>query len=357
MSDSAVRAPATEPSFLSDAPMGLPRGLPDFVGRLQEIADLRNRIAASRLVTLTGAPGIGKTRLALEVATRLDRNYPDGAWFIDLAPVTDPALVAQAVSSTLGFEAEPGREPLDVLCRRLHPLTMLLVLDNCEHVLEAATTLVERVTSDCARISLLATSQQRLGIGDEDVVPVDALSLPELNPSLSIAFALESEAIVLFCARAAARQSGFRLTDEGLPSIVDICRRLDGIPLAIELAATRIAVLGPAEIAERLEQRLPTLTEPSPGAPARHQTLTAALDWSHGLLADDEAALFRRMSVFAGGATLEAVEDVCGGKGAPRDDIVDLLAALVAKSLVVADTNGVRARYRMLATVRAYAGE
>ena len=348
------RGAAVEPWMVSDPGDGLPFDPSDFVGRSQEIGEVAKLVEVSPVVTLTGPSGIGKTRLALEVARRLRGSYSGGVWFVDLTAINDPELVPQAAASALGLEPEPGRDPLDTLCTRLRPRKALLVLDNCEHLIDACARLADRVADDCNGISLLATSQQALGVESEHTETVPALSLPPPGWPPSIEAALESEAIRLFCTRAAASHRGFRLTDEVLPLIAQICHRLDGIPLAIELAAARVAVLGPAEIADRIGDRFRLLTQGRTGAPARHQTLGAALDWSYDLLSGEEAMLFRRLSVFAGGAWLSAVEEVCSGDGVPVERVVDLLTSLVAKSLLVADTSRPWARYHMLETIRAY---
>lgn len=344
----------SDPWAVSEVRHGMGLDLTEFVGRSREIAEVAGMVKGAPVVTVTGPSGIGKTRLALEVARRLHGDYSGGVWFVDLASITDPELVPQAAASAVGLQPEPGRDPLDALCTGLRPRAALLVLDNCEHLVDSCARLAERVVEDCNGISLLATSQQPLGISGERTEPLSPLSLRDPGRPPSMESASESEAVRLFCTRAMASHRGFRLTDEVLPLVVEICDRLDGIPLAIELAAARIAVLGPAEIAERIGERFRLLTQGRPGAPARHQTLRAALDWSYDLLTADEAAMFRRLSVFVGGAGLAAVEKVCSGEGLAEECTVDLLASLVARSLLVADTSRPRARYHMLETIRAY---
>jgi predicted ATPase len=318
------------------------------------VAALEELLGTSRLVTVTGSSGIGKTRLALEVTARVAGAYANGAWLVELSSIAQPEVISQAVASALGLDPEPGREPADAVVARLSDAHALLVLDNCEHVLAAAASLATRLLDECPRVRVLATSQQPLGGAGERITALSPLSLPPDADRSSPEEALESEAVALFCARATATNPSFALTYEVLPAVRDICRRLDGIPLAIELAAARIVALGAEDIAERLHDRFRLLATTSPSAEPRHRTLQAALDWSYELLSSGEATLLRRMSVFAGGATLHAVEEVCTGKGAPRDEAVDLLTSLVAKSLVVADTTKARARYRLLETVRAY---
>lgn len=349
-----AKALPQDPWLAPGANDGLPLGLPELIGRARELAEVTELFETSRVVTLTGPAGIGKTRLALEVAHRLRDRYPAGAWLVDLAPVVDPDLVPAAAAAAIGLDPEPGRDPLDALCAHLRRRKGLVVLDNCEHVLDAGAALVQRLWDDCPRVAVLVTSQEALGLEPELTSAVTALSLPAPRPNPTIASALESDAIRLFCTRAVASHAGFRLTDEVVPSVAEICHRLDGIPLAIELAAARVAVLGPMEIAERIETRFELLTKGDSTAPARHQTLRAALDWSYELLTDEEALLLRRLSVFAGSAGLEAVEEICSGRGVRRDDVIDLLSSLVAKSLVLADTSRCRARYHLLETIRAY---
>ena len=343
-----VPPPATAP-----ARHNLPAGLPRFVGRESELAKVNTLVGAERLVTLTGPSGIGKTRLALEIAGRLSDSYSSGARFVELAPVRDPGLVPQAVATALGLEPEPGRDPTDTVIAHLSSGAALIVLDNCEHVLAGCATLAARLLEGCPWLRILTTSQQQLGVAGELSWALKPLSLFEERPT-SVEEALECEAVALFCVRAESTGAGFSLNEETLPAVAEICDRLEGIPLAIELAAARIASLGPADIAERLERRFRLLTGGPRTADARHRTLRAALDWSYDLLGTEEAILLRRLSVFAGGATLPAVEAVCAGKGLDRDDVVDLLGSLVAKSLVIAETSRAHARYRLLETIRAY---
>ncbi|MEJ7765252.1 MAG: tetratricopeptide repeat protein, partial [Acidimicrobiales bacterium] len=309
-------------------------------------------------MTLVGPSGIGKTRLALEVACRVGAGYPGGAWLVDLAPVADPNLVPRAVAAALRLPPEPGLDPAEVLTTHLRSRRALLVLDNCEHVLEACAALTGTLLEAASEVTILATTQRALDVGGEEVVPVTPMSLPDRSTDLTAELALRSEAVSLFCARAeASGPASFAITDDVASAVVEICLRLEGIPLAIELAAARAAVLTPAEIAERLEDRFRLLTRGPDSAPRRHQTLSAALDWSYDLLSPGEAALLRRLSVFSGGATLRAVEEVCSGGEVNRADVLDLVSELVSRSLLTADTSGPRARYRMLETVRDYASQ
>lgn len=326
---------------------------PGLVGRNREVGQTNRLTQDHRLVTITGPLGIGKTRLALEAAATQSVDLE--VWVAELAAVDEDDLVPVVINAALGLEPEPGRSPADLAAVHLGANRALVVLDNCEHVRAGAARWAEHVLGRCAEVHLLATSQQALGLDTETIFRLGALRVPDddAEPS-TVTEALGFSAVELFCMRAASAASRFALTDETVPAVVDICRRLDGIPLAVEMAACRVASLGPADIADRLNQRFRLLTRGRPGADDRHQTLQAAVDWSYELLDEEEAMLLRRLSVFAGQATIDAVEAVCGGKGVPRDDVVDLLDQLVGKSLVEADTTRPRARYRLLETVQAY---
>lgn len=345
-----VPGEADRDSSLGAGLHNMPAPVGAFVGRAREMAELERLVRSCRLVTLTGPSGIGKTRLSLEVAAGIHGDFSGGAWLVELAPVSQPDVVPQAVASALGLDPEPGREPIDAVVDRLSTGDCLLALDNCEHLQEACALLAGRLLADCPRLRILATSQQPLSVAGEHTTSLAPLPLPQEHGQ-----ALASDAVALFCARATAGNPAFHPSEEVLPAISEICGRLDGIPLAIELAAARIVALGAADIAERLDDRFRLLTTGAPGAEPRHQSLRAALDWSYDLLAPHEATLLRRMSVFAGGATLHAVEEVCTGNGVGRREVADLVTSLVAKSLVVADTSRPRARYRLLETIRAYA--
>lgn len=314
-------------------------------------------LGTARLVTLTGVAGIGKTRLALEIATRVAERYPGGAWLAELGGDTEAPIVAQLVADALGVAERPGAGLVECIVEHLGERRCLLVLDNCEHVVGACAELADALLSTCAGLSLLATSQQRLGVTGERVWQVPPLSLPAAGPAWDPARLEESEAVALFCERAVASRGSFTVGPESASHVAEICRRLDGIPLAIELAAARTQVLSPAQIAAQLDARFGLLTEGGRTTVARHRTLRAALDWSHELLTGAEAVLLERMSVFAGGASLAALDAVCTGDEVASEQVFELLSALVAKSWVVADTAGPEARYRLLETVRHYATE
>jgi predicted ATPase len=360
----------------------LPPQLTDFVGREAELADVARRLAAgARLVTLTGAGGSGKTRLALEVAGRARPDFAGGERFVDLAPLADPALVPQALATSLGVPEEPDRPLVETVIRALSGWPrLLLLLDNCEHLMEACVRAADALLRACPGLHLLATSREPLGIEGEEVWPVPPLSLPPVD-AVTPEGMLPSDAVGLFIRRGRAAQPRFALTERNAAAVARLCHRLDGLPLAIELAAARLRALSVAEILERLDDRFRLLTGGSRTAPPRQQTLLATVAWSYDLLADQERALFERLSVFAGGCTLEGAEAVCAdppGGAAPeeapgmptpspesagppgslplaRDDVLDLLARLVDKSLVVAEEDAEdRTRYRLPETLRQY---
>jgi predicted ATPase/class 3 adenylate cyclase len=341
---------------LNAVPNNLPIQLTSFIGREREMREVKALLTQTRLLTLTGSGGCGKTRLALQVAADLLEDYPDGVWFIDLSVLTDPALVPGTVVATLGIHEEPGRPALTTLAEALKPRTLLLILDNCEHLVGACAQLAETLLQTCPNLRIVATSREALGIAGEVAWRVPSLSLPqphELAHPDSLARITQYEAIRLFIERAEAASSDFRVTPHNLRAIVQICQRLDGIPLAIELAAARVKALSVEQIASRLDDRFRLLTGGSRTALPRQQTLRAMMDWSYELLNERERTLFRRLSAFAGGFTLEAAEAVCADEQIPSYEIVDLLTNLVSKSLVVFRDE--EARYKLLETVRQYA--
>jgi len=356
-----MEPPAVAPSP-PPALHNLPAPTTSFVGREREIAQVKQLFERSRLVTLTGAGGCGKTRLALRVAEDLVAEYPDGVWWVELAALSDPALVCPTVAATLGVREQPGRPLEAVLAAVLQPKRLLLLLDNCEHLAAACARHVEALLYACPGLRVLVTSREALGIAGETTWVVPSLSVPP-QPSPAndrLAHVAPYEAVRLFVERAAAALPAFILTDENAAAVAHICRRLDGIPLALELAAARVKVLSPQQINARLDDCFNLLTEGSRTALPRHQTLQATMDWSYDLLSEPERILFRRLAVFAGGFTLEAAEAVCadeGQDGIPPDRILDLLSHLVDKSLVVVEARGQAARYRLLETAREYARE
>jgi non-specific serine/threonine protein kinase len=342
-------------------PTNLPISLTSFIGREREIAEVTRLLAGppseSRLLTLTGAGGCGKTRLALRVAGEALGDFPDGVWLVELAALADPALVAGAVAMAVGVREVPGRALTESLVDHLRDRTLLLILDNCEHLVAAAAGLADVLLRSCPRLRVLATSREPLGSAGETIWRVPSLTLPPL--SAADAPLLEPltryEAVRLFVERARAAVPAFAPSAENAPALVEICRRLDGIPLAIELAAARVRVFSAAQIAARLDDRFRLLTAGPRTALPRQQTLRATVDWSYDLLAEPERALLRRLSVFAGGWTFEAAEAVAAGDGIQTHAVLDLMAQLVDKSLVIAEEQRGAVRYRLLETIRAYA--
>ena len=336
----------------------LPSQLTSFVGREKEISAVTRLIAANRLVTLTGPGGTGKTRLSLRVAADLLDSFPHGVWFVELAALADPALVPQTVMTTLGLREESGHSLLEILTDFLRAKTVLLILDNCEHLVEASAQLAETLLQACPNLRLLVSSREALGIPGETPYRVPSLAIPDGHTAYSAESIVQFEAARLFVERAKAVAPAFAVSDENASAIAKICARLDGIPLAIELAAARVKILKVEQIAERLDDRFRLLTGGSRTALPRQQTLRALIDWSYDLLSIMERSLLVRLSIFAGGWTLEAAEKVCGDDQLPDFDILDLLMQLVNKSLVVVDAdNGSETRYRMLETIRQYARE
>ena len=334
---------------------GLPADTSSFVGRRHELAELRALLDGTRLLTLSGTGGAGKTRLALELAREVEQAYPAGAVVVELAPVSDPRLVPTAAAAALDVRALPGQEVVGALVDFLAPRTFLLVVDNCEHVLGTSATLVDTLLRAAPGLTVVATSREPLRVAGEVVFRVPSLAIPDLGEELEPDDLLGFEAVRLFVDRATAAAPEFALDGENAADVARICVRLDGLPLALELAAGRLGALGAAIVAERLDDRFRVLRARSHTAPTRQQTLQATLQWSHDLLEDDERLLFRRLAVFAGGFELGAVEAVCAGDGLERSEIVDVLARLVEKSLVARGDSADAGRYRLLETVRLYA--
>jgi non-specific serine/threonine protein kinase len=338
----------------------LPSHLPRLIGREQELATLCQVLSTADqgLLTLTGTGGCGKTRLALEVAATLRDQFADGVWYVELAGVGDPALVPIAVAVVLGVGEAPGHPLTETLRRSLLERTLLLVLDNCEHLLDGCATLVDDLLSRCPGLRVLATSREPLRVGGEVVRRVAGLAAPELeSPQADLVQLPSFAAVRLFEDRARGVRPDFAIVPGNARAVGDICRRLGGLPLAIELAAARVGVLSPGEIASNLHDSFRLLTGGSRTAPARQQTLRATLDWSHDLLDEGERALFRRLAVFAGGFDLASVELFGAQTPIERSDTLDVLARLVNKSLVQADSSDGVARYRLLEPVRQYARE
>jgi predicted ATPase/DNA-binding CsgD family transcriptional regulator len=326
-----------------------------FVGRERELAELRRSVLSMRAVTLCGPGGIGKTRLALRVLAGLTGDFPDGVWFIELGDLRQPDLVVSRVASVIGVDEEPGRPLLETLADALRPRRLLLALDTCEHLVDSCARLCRRLLASSQGLHVLATSREPLRMAAETVWQVPPLSLPQPGAAEVPEELCRYEAVRLFGDRAEASLPGFALGAANVSAVSTLCRSLDGVPLAIELAAACVRVLSVEQIVARLDDRFRLLTSGDRTAPARQRTLRAAIDWSHDLLADRERVLLRRLSVFAGWS-LEMAEQICPGDDLPAADILDLLAALADKSLVVVDS-GVQGqtRYRMLDTIREYA--
>ncbi len=335
----------------------LPPGLTSFVGREREILEVRKLLGETRLLTLAGPGGCGKTRLALEVAAGLAEGFEDGAWWVGLASLSDPGLVPQSLASALGVRETPGRPFVEALADHLGRQETLLVLDNCEHLVDTCAALVAALLHACPGLRVLAASREPLGVGGETTWPVPPLSLPDTLDGPDPGALERYEAVRLFVERARSVAPGFELTPQSAPAVARLCRQLDGMPLAIELAASRTRALSPRQILDRLDDRFRLLTGGGRVAVPRHKTLRAAMDWSHELLYDEERVLFRRLSIFAGGWTLEAAEAVGIGDGISRDEVLDLLSRLVDKSLVVVREWNGEARYRLLETVQQYGRE
>jgi predicted ATPase/DNA-binding SARP family transcriptional activator/DNA-binding CsgD family transcriptional regulator len=336
----------------------LPASLTTFVGRERALLEAKRWLSMTRLLTLTGAGGSGKTRLALELARDLVGTYPDGVWLVELAPLSDPALVPQALAAAVGVHEQSGRPLEDTLADHLRTKNSLLVLDNCEHLVDAAARLAHAVLSACPKLRVLATSREPLGVQGEVVRQVPPLCLPDAEGASSIESLRSTEAVRLFVDRARSRLPDFELTEENAGATVRVCHKLDGIPLAIELAAARLGALAVEQVAQRLEDSLDLLAGGSRTVDSRHQTLKATLDWSHNLLSETEQALFRRLSVFAGGWTLGAAEVVAAGSGIDKENVLGLLLWLVDKSMVVAEAPVNReVRYRLLEPMRKYGRE
>jgi predicted ATPase/DNA-binding SARP family transcriptional activator/DNA-binding CsgD family transcriptional regulator len=336
----------------------LPAPRTSFVGREREMIEVKRKLAMTDLLTLIGTGGSGKTRLALEVARDLAGAYPDGVWLVELAPLSEGALVPQVVAGTLGVQEQSESSLLENLLDALHDKEMLLILDNCEHLIESAARLTDTLLDSCPRLRMLATSREPLGVTGELDWLVPSLSVPDAQHYPAVEALEGYESMRLFADRASNRQPGFELTPENATAVAQVCAKLEGIPLAIELAAARVGVLSAQQISERLGYSLKVLTSGERTANHRHQTLRAALDWSYELLSEPEQVLFRRLSVFAGGFTLEAAESVGAGGVIEEADVLELLSYLVDKSLVVAEESWERgARYRLLEPVRQYASE
>ena len=337
----------------------LPLPLNKLIGREQEILEIKGLLSSAQLLTLTGAGGCGKTRLALQMGRDVSSTgvFPDGVCWVELAALTDPVLLPQQIASALGILEQAGQPLTDTLSDFLQSKELLLILDNCEHLVTACAHLVELLLRTCPRLRILATSREALNITGERVWLVPSLPLPQPSSLPALEELMKYGAIQLFIERATAVLPSFTLTSENAEAVLQICRRLDGIPLATELAAARVSVLSVEQIAARLDDAYRLLTGGRRTALPRQQTLRATMDWSYSLLSEQERLLFRRLSIFAGGFTLEATEAICTGEGLAEGEILDVLARLVDKSLVVVEAREGEIRYRLLETIRQYSQE
>ncbi|MBK7474204.1 MAG: tetratricopeptide repeat protein [Betaproteobacteria bacterium] len=356
-----VMHPLLRPEFpalrsLDATPNNLPHQATAFIGRANELAELGRLLVGARALTLTGAGGSGKTRLSLQAAADALESFPDGAWLAELAPLADPGLVAQTVATVLGLKEARGQSIAQTLCEHLNDKKLLLLLDNCEHLLDGCAQLVDTLVRRCPGVKILASSRQALGIAGEQIYRVPSLTLPDAKQTATQQSIRSFESVQLFIDRASLVRADFQVTDRNAPALASLCRQLDGIPLAIELAAARVRTLSIEEIDHKLDRRFRLLTGGSRTALPRHQTLRSLIDWSYDLLPEPEKLLLQRLSIFAGGWTLEAAEAVCADSGLEDEEILDRLTSLADKSLVVAEPADGRYRYRLLETVRQYAG-
>src|SRR3989449_7255507 len=319
------------------------------------MAEVKHLLSRSRLLTLSGSGGSGKTRLALQAAAESVDRFTNGVWFVDVATVLEPDLLPSAVAAALRLREQSGQTMFDTLAGFLRGKRLLLILDNCEQIVSACAALAEKLLKTCPDLQILATSREGLGIGGELTWRVPSLPTPSNQDLNSFEKTAANPAVRLFVDRAVSVLPTFKLTPKNAPAVVKVCQRLDGIPLAIELAAARVKTISPEEIALRLSDRFRLLTGGSRTALPRHQTLRAAIDWSYHLLGGLEGVLFRRLSLFCGSFSLEAAEFVCEGPDLESMDILDSVSRLVDKSLLILDQSDSGVRYRMLETIREYA--
>jgi predicted ATPase len=351
----ALPAAEAPPNDIGSTRLSTP--LTSFVGRRWEVAEVLRLLQTTRLLTLAGTGGIGKTRLAVEVAATVAGEREGGVTFVDLAPLTEPALVPHTLARALYVRERPNRSVVDALAGAVGARAMLIVLDNCEQVVAACGEVAETLLRACPALQILATSREPLGIAGETTWRVPSLAVPDRQTAGSLESLAQYGAVQLFVERACAVRPDFALTLRNMAAVIEVCRRVDGMPLAIELAAARMRVLSLEEIAARMQDHYRLLAGGSRSAPLRHQTLRATLEWSYVLLDPPERQLFERLSVFVGGFNLQAVEAVCVTEEVTEPEVLDVLTRLVDKSLVLAETAGKMTRYRLLETVRAFARE
>ncbi|GLX01924.1 LuxR C-terminal-related transcriptional regulator [Microtetraspora sp. NBRC 16547] len=336
----------------------LPAEVTSFIGRRHEVVEAKRLLSQSRIVTFTGPGGVGKTRLALRIAADVRRAFPDGVWLVELAALDDPDMLCQTVAEALEIRNQSSRPCVEVLADHLRNRQALLVLDNCEHLLQDCAVLVETLARATSDLRILATSRQALGITGEQTLAVPAMTLPDVDGMvLPLETMTQFDAVRLFTERASAVVPGFAVTEANHTTVERICRRLDGIPLALELAAVRLRALSLDQLLDRLDDRFRLLTAGSRAVLPRHRTLRALIDWSYGLCTEQERLLWARVSVFAGSLDLEAAEEVCSEDGIAREDVLDLVIGLVDKSILIPDEQSSSMRYRLLETIRQYGRE
>ena len=335
----------------------LPQQLTSFVGREQDVAEIQALIERHRLVSLIGTGGIGKTRCSLQVGAEMLESFHDGVWFADLAPLHDAALVPNVIGSIFGVQESTTRPMIETLIHHLRTKKLLLILDNCEHVIKTASQTAAALVRACPNVKIVATTRESLNVAGEVVHRLPTLAVPKATRHLTAHAALDCGAVALFEGRARAANSRFSVTDENAPTVAEICRRLDGTPLAIELAAARLKVMSVTELAKRLDERFRLLTGGDRTALPRQQTMRALIDWSYDGLSHDERIVFRSLAIFAGGFTLQGASTVCARDAIDEFAVIDVLTSLVDKSLVSMDPHGDDARYRLLESTRAYARE
>ena len=340
---------------LEATPNNLPQQVTSFIGRERELAEAKGLLEQSRLVTLLGMGGLGKTRLSLQMGADVLEHYPDGVWFLDLAPIKDASLVAQVAAQVLGVREEAGKPMQQTLCAHVKERTLLLIIDNCEHLVSACATLADALLQAAPQLRIIATSREGLHIRGEQTYPVFPLRVPDRKANAESL--LRSDAVQLFVERARLQQPGFTLTEREAPAVAELCARLEGIPLALELAAARMRSLSVADINARLHDRFKLLTGGSRVALERQQTLRALVNWSYDLLQESEQIVLDRLSVFVGGFDLDAAEIVCGAAPIAPEEVLDLVTSLVDKSLVMFERDGGAARYGLLETIREFAHE
>jgi predicted ATPase/DNA-binding XRE family transcriptional regulator len=349
--------PSPSNTLLKKSITNLPAALTTFIGREKEQAAVIHLIAKHRLVTLTGSGGVGKTRLSIKVGEQIVGNYVDGVWLVQLATILDPLLVSRTTAIALGLRAKSRRPVIDILCDYLREKNLLIILDNCEQLVNACAKMTNQILHAAPNVRILATSREAFGMEGELTYRVPSLGVPETQSLPQVDTLIQYEAVKLFVDRATSAVPAFTVTNDNISFIAQICYRLDGIPLAIELAAAKVRVLSIEQITDRLDDRFRLLIGGNRTALARYQTLRATIDWSYNLLTPREQVLLRRLSVFVGGWTLESAESICEGGSVKTEDVLYMLEQLINKSLVIVEEAGQAARYRMLETIRQYARE